>query len=388
MHNFSAGPAVLPRAVLEKAHSELLDYGNTGSSVMEFSHRGPEFEDILKRCQISLRQLLNLPENYKTLFIQGGATAQFSAIVYNLIGSNPGDLKNRTLDYVVNGAWSEKGVKEAKHLGAKVNVVVNTKSTNHDGSLPPPTKENWKFTKDASFVFYTDNETIHGVEFAATTDSKSTESEFPFHLVPEGVPVVCDMSSNILSRPFDVTKFGLIFAGAQKNMGPSGVTLVIVREDLLKKATVDTPIPTILDYKIYAENDSMYNTPPTWSIYLCGLVYDWLLDIGGLHGIGKINESKAKRLYDAIDCSNGFYRCPVNEKYRSKMNVPFRLYGSDGKPSEQLEKLFLKGAEAINMVQLKGHRSVGGLRASLYNALEESSVVVLVDFMKEFAKEH
>ncbi|KAJ3124997.1 Phosphoserine aminotransferase [Nowakowskiella sp. JEL0407] len=375
IHNFSAGPAVLPASVLQKAQSELLNFANSGSSVMEFSHRGVHFEGILAAAEATFRSLLKIPDNYKVLFMQGGATAQFSAIVYNLVGSNPGDLKSKTVDYVVTGSWSEKGVKEAKHMGANVNVVVNTKKSNHNGEIPAESE--WKFTKDASFVCYCDNETIHGVEFGA---NGSGVAEFPFHLVPEGVPVVCDMSSNILARPVDISKYGCIFAGAQKNMGPSGVTLVILREDLFDRATVDLPIPTILDYKIYRDNNSMYNTPPTYSIYICGLVFKWLQnEMGGLEGMKVVNERKSKLLYDMFDGSGGAYSCPVVKQYRSNMNVPFRVC-KDGKPDEALEKKFLKGAEEKGMVQLKGHRSVGGLRASLYNALQEKSVLALCNF--------
>ncbi|KAI9205399.1 pyridoxal phosphate-dependent transferase [Polychytrium aggregatum] len=371
VYNFSAGPAVLFRSVLEKAQSELLDFANTGSSVMEISHRSKEFERVNDETEADLRALYNVPDNYKILFMQGGATAQFSAVVYNLI---PGG-KSQPADYVVTGAWSEKAVAEAKGLGAKVNVVCNTKASGHNGSVPPVSE--WKFSPDAAFVFYVDNETIHGVEFP----------EFPFDAVPAGVPVVCDMSSNILSRPCDVSKYGVIFAGAQKNIGPAGVTVVIIREDLLSRKSPDFPCPVCLDYKICAANKSLYNTPPTFAIYLSGLVFKHLIAIGGIGAITAHNNRKAEVLYDAIEKSSGFYRCPVQPAYRSRMNLPFRIY-KDGQPSEALESLFVKEAEARRMSQLKGHRSVGGIRASLYNALPLEASAALAAFMTEFAGKH
>ncbi|KAI8806757.1 pyridoxal phosphate-dependent transferase [Cladochytrium replicatum] len=388
VHNFSAGPGVLPRKVLERAQRELVAFGNSGVSVLEMSHRSPEFEGIIGKAEADYRALLNIPSNYKVLFMQGGATAQFSAIVYNLIGSGKGDLTQKPVDFVVTGGWSERCAQEAALLGAKINYVINTKPTKHDGSIPPHSE--WRFSgPDAAFVFYCENETVHGVEFdalnTANTTSTSTSSQFPFHLVPKGVPLVCDMSSNMLSRPFDVTKFACIFAGAQKNMGPAGVTVVIVRDDMLARRITDMPVPTILDYKIYAENQSLYNTPPAYSIYICGLVYDWLRnEVGGVEAMEKLNKKKATLLYDTIEQSGGFYRCAVKPGYRSNMNVPFRIYGADGKPSEEVEKKFAKESEAAGLLQLKGHRSVGGIRASLYNALTIEAVRALVEFMVSF----
>jgi phosphoserine aminotransferase len=372
--NFSAGPGVIPRPVLVKAQEEMLNFADTGCSLMELSHRSNEFEDVLATTEANLRTLLNIPSNYKVLFMQGGATGQFSAIVYNLIGA---DL-SKPIDYVVTGSWSQKGVDEARSLGMNVNVVMDTKPTKHNGDIPPVSE--WKFSgPDAAYVFYCDNETINGVEF----------DQFPFDKVPANVPVVCDMSSNILSKPIDVSKYGLIFAGAQKNMGPSGVTVVIIREDLIgTRKNPQLKVPLMLDYKIFADNKSMYNTPPTFAIYICGLVYKWLLELGGLSKMAEINKRKADAIYNAIKESQGFYVCPVvKENLRSKMNIPFRLT-KNGEPSKELEAEFAKQAEANGMVQLPGHRSVGGMRASLYNALPEEGALALAQFMREFAKQH
>ncbi|KAJ3412537.1 hypothetical protein HDV05_000618 [Chytridiales sp. JEL 0842] len=369
--NFSAGPGVIPKPVLEKAQSEMLNFANTGCSLMELSHRSKEFEAVLAETEANLRSLLHVPSNYKILFMQGGATAQFSAVIYNLIGS---DL-TKPVDYIVTGSWSSKAVEEAKNLGVKVNIVVDTKPTKHNGALPPVSE--WKFSPDPAFVLYCDNETIHGVEF----------DKFPFESVPKDVPIVCDMSSNILSKPIDVSRFGCIFAGAQKNMGPSGVTVVIIREDLIgTRKNASLKVPVMLDYKTFADNKSMYNTPPTFSIYICGLVFKWLLnDVGGLEKMAEINKRKSGAIYDAIKDSNGFYHCPVNENVRSRMNIPFRIM-KDGEPSKELEAEFVKSAEKRGMVQLPGHRSVGGMRASLYNALPEEGAKVLAAFMRNAYK--
>ncbi|KAJ3295922.1 hypothetical protein HK104_002191 [Borealophlyctis nickersoniae] len=372
--NFSAGPAVIPVPVLEKAQADLLNWNNSGCSVMELSHRSREFESILKKAETDLRAILDIPSNYRVLWMQGGATTQFSAVVYNLLGSF-----DKVADYIVTGAWTEKGAQEARRLGAKVNVVVDTKSTGHEGSLPPVNE--WKFSgPDAAYIYYTDNETVHGVEFP-------DDASF-FDSLPPNVPVVCDMSSNILSRKVDISRYGLIFAGAQKNIGPAGVTLVIIRDDLIgTRVNPDLTIPLMLDYKVCNDNGSMYNTPPTYSIYIAGLVFEWLLGLGGISGMEELNRKKSGRLYEAIDGSNGFYKCPVQPAYRSRMNIPFRIY-KGGQPSKELEAEFLKLAEGEGMVQLKGHRSVGGIRASVYNAMPLEGVEALVKFMEDFARTH
>ncbi|KAJ3380880.1 hypothetical protein HDU84_005516 [Entophlyctis sp. JEL0112] len=367
--NFSAGPGLMPATVLKTAADEMMTFSQ-GHSLMELSHRSQTFESVLQETEDSFRRLLAIPSNYKVLFMQGGATLQFSCVALNLAGSD----SSKKVDYVVTGAWSQKGLEEAQRLLGKdrVNVVVNTKATKHNGAIPPTSE--WSFSQKQAFVFYCDNETVHGVEFA---------DQFPFELVPKDVPIVCDMSSNILSRPVDVSKYGLIFAGAQKNMGPAGVTVVIVREDLLAPSYKHPQtIPLMLDYNTYSTSQSMHNTPPTYPIYLCGLVFKWLEeDVGGLAAMSKINAAKAACLYGAIDSSDGFYTCPVKKEYRSRMNVPFLVKGT-------LEKEFLATAEKRGMIQLAGHRSVGGVRASLYNAMPLDGVEALVSFMAEFRKAH
>ncbi|ORY07187.1 phosphoserine aminotransferase [Basidiobolus meristosporus CBS 931.73] len=371
--NFGAGPSVLPRAVLEKAQKDLLDYEGTGMSVVELSHRSKTFQKLMDETTSNLKTLLNIPDNYRILFMQGGGSTQFSAVVFNLL-AHKGDRK-ATVDYLVTGSWSQKASEEAKHLGANVNIVFNTKKDTGSYTSVPP-KETWKLTgSEAAYVYYCDNETVHGVEFDQVPE------------IDPSVPLVCDMSSNILSREVDVSKFGIIYAGAQKNMGPSGVTIVIIREDLLDRPAVENqesapwPIPLMFDYKIQADNGSLYNTPPMFSIYVVGLVLEWLLQLGGISAIQAINERKAKKLYDVID-KYDIYKCPVDVQVRSKMNVPFRL------TTEELEKEFLKGAEELHMAQLKGHRSVGGIRASLYNAMEEEGVQALTQYMEQFAQSH
>ncbi|KAJ3064048.1 hypothetical protein HK102_008298 [Quaeritorhiza haematococci] len=382
IHNFSAGPAVLPRPVLERVQSELLNWNNTGCSIMELSHRSKEFTASLNQTEATLRSILNVPSNYKILFMQGGATTQFSAVVLNLL-----KRPDQPIDYIVTGAWSEKAVQEARNLRANVNVVTTTKGTKHNGSLPP--RDTWKLSgPDAAFVYYCSNETIHGVELPDPL------------LKPDGnVPIVCDMSSNILTRPVDVSKFGVIYAGAQKNIGPAGVTIVIIREDLVNlRSTLSEeekakllPVPIMLDYKVCADNGSMYNTPPTFGIYVDGLVFEWVRDLGGLDAMAKRSGEKSGALYEAIESvkeGSVSYRCAVKVKeYRSRTNVPFRVC-VDGEPSDELEALFVKEAASKGMIELKGHRSVGGLRASLYNALGMDSVQALVAFMKEFAAKH
>ncbi|MDH4233881.1 MAG: 3-phosphoserine/phosphohydroxythreonine transaminase [Gallionella sp.] len=357
IYNFSAGPAVLPKEALLQAQAELPDWHGSGMSVMEMSHRGREYMGIHAQAEADLRELMGVPANYKVLFLQGGAHLQFSMIPLNLLR---GKL---SADYVNTGEWSKKAIGEAKKF-----CYVNEVASNTDRNCTyVPAFDTWKLDKDAAYVHYTPNETIGGVEF---------------NWVPEvgNVPLVADMSSNILSRPVDVSKFGLIYAGAQKNIGPAGVTLVIVREDLVGHA--DPRLPTMLDYRIHADADSMYNTPPTYGIYMAGLVFQWLKKNGGVVAMEKINIAKARILYDAIDASNGFYSCPVNKADRSRMNVPFTLKDAS------LDGEFLKQADARGLLQLKGHRSVGGMRASIYNAMPLAGVQALVDYMNEFAQKH
>ena len=355
IYNFSAGPAVLPKEVLLQAQAELLDWHGSGMSVMEMSHRGKEFTGIHAQAEADLRELMGIPANYKVLFLQGGAHLQFSMIPLNLLRGKA------SADYVDTGEWSKKAIGEARRFGG-VNVVT---SNNDRNCTYVPAFDAWRRDPNAAYLHYTTNETIGGVEF---------------NWVPEvgGVPLVADMSSNILSRSYDVSKFGLIYAGAQKNIGPAGLVLVIVRDDLLGQAAANTP--TMLDYKIHADNGSMYNTPPTYGIYIAGLVFQWLKKSGGVAALERANVAKADLLYAAIDASNGFYHCPVNRADRSRMNIPFTLKDTN------LDGDFLKQAEARGLLQLKGHRSVGGMRASIYNAMPLAGVQALVDFMCEFAQ--
>jgi phosphoserine aminotransferase len=355
IYNFSAGPAVLPKEVLQQAQAELVDWRGSGMSVMEMSHRGKEYMGIHAQAEADLRELMGIPANYKVLFLQGGAHLQFSMIPLNLMR---GKL---SADYVNTGEWSKKAMAEAKKF-IQVNEVVS--NTDKNCTYVPDFK-NWKLDKNAAYVHYTTNETIGGVEFNWLPDTGK-------------VPLVADMSSNILSRPYDVSKFGLIYAGAQKNIGPAGVALVIVREDLLGHA--DPRLPTMLDYKIHADNDSMYNTPPTYGIYMSGLVFQWLKKNGGVAAMERVNIAKAELLYKTIDASNGFYVCPVAKADRSRMNVPFRTRDA------ALDAEFVKQAEARGLLQLKGHRLTGGMRASIYNAMSLAGVQALADFMDEFAQ--
>ncbi len=357
IYNFSAGPAVLPVEVLEKAQSEMLSLNGIGMSVMEISHRSKHFEPILEGAIGGIRELLGVPENYKILFLQGGASLQFSMIPLNFLG------KNETADYIVTGAWGKKALKEAKRCG-EANVIF---STADEGFKSVPTQEELNFSQNANYVHYTSNETIEGVEFKYDLDGT-------------GIPVVCDASSNILSKPIDVEKHALIYAGAQKNIGPSGVTLVIIRDDLLER--VPAGQHSMLDYRALAENNSMLNTPNTWGIYIINLVCEHIKKHGGLLEMQKKNEEKAKVLYDAIDASDGFYRGHAEKSARSLMNVTFRL------PSEELEKRFASEATAQGLDGLKGHRSVGGIRASIYNAFPKQGVEKLVELMKDFAQEN
>ncbi|MET0983835.1 MAG: 3-phosphoserine/phosphohydroxythreonine transaminase [Steroidobacteraceae bacterium] len=355
VYNFSAGPAVLPVEVLEQAREEMLDWHATGMSVMEMSHRGKAFISIAEQAEADLRELLAVPANYKVLFLQGGATGQFSAIPMNL--AKPDSV----VDYVNTGAWSKKAIGEAKRY-SKVNVAADA----GEPYASIPATSSWKVSSNAAYLHYTPNETIGGVEF---------------HSVPDvgNAPLVADMSSTILSRPIDVSRFGLIYAGAQKNIGPAGLTVVIVRDDLIGHARPDTP--TFLDYAAMAKEGSMLNTPPTYAWYLAGLVFQWLKRQGGLKGSGERNRQKAERLYGAIDGSS-FYRNPVAKDARSWMNVPFTLAKPD------LDKTFISEAGKAGLVTLEGHRSVGGMRASLYNAMPLAAVDALVAFMKEFERKH
>ena len=352
--NFSAGPATLPLPVLQQVQEELLDWHGAGMSVMEMSHRDKEFMSIAQEAEKDLREIAGIPSNYKVLFMQGGATAQFSLIPMNLLGTKG------SADYVLTGDWGKKAAKECGKYG-KANIAASSES---DKFTHIPDVSTWKLDPNAAYVHITPNETIHGVEFQYTPDTK-------------GVPLVADMSSNILSRPIDVSKYGLIYGGAQKNIGPAGVTIVIVREDLIGHASAITP--GVFDYKAVADNESMLNTPACFSWYVSGLVFKWIKSQGGLAGIGERNERKAKLLYDYID-SQDFYKNPVAKKDRSWMNVPFTL------PNPELDADFLKGAKAASLNGLKGHRAVGGMRASLYNAMQESGVATLVEYMKEFVR--
>ncbi|XP_039217036.1 phosphoserine aminotransferase [Crotalus tigris] len=360
--NFGAGPAKLPRSVLLEAQQELVDYKGLGISVLEMSHRTSDFSKIIKAAENCLRELLNIPDNYKVLFLQGGGSGQFSGIPLNLIG-----LKEaRCADYVVTGGWSAKAAKEAEKYG-KVNLV-HPKLSSYT-KIPDPST--WNLNPDSSYIYYCANETVHGVEFDFAPD------------VGNAV-LVCDMSSNFLSRPVDVSKFGVIFAGAQKNIGCAGVTVVILREDLLGYALKECPI--VLDYKVQVENSSLYNTPPCYSIYITGLVLEWIKNNGGVTAMDKLSQIKSQMVYDIIEKSNGFYACPVEKKSRSRMNVPFRIGSIKG--DEALEKEFLEKAVENNMISLKGHRSVGGIRASLYNAVTIEDVEKLATLMKSFMKLH
>ena len=357
VYNFSAGPAVLPKEVLEQAQAELTDWHGSGMSVMEMSHRGREFAAIADAAEKDLRELMNIPSGYKVLFLQGGAFLQFSMIPLNLLNGK------KSADYINTGEWSKKAVAEAKKL-CQVNVVADSGDRNY--SYVPP-EGSWKGNPDAAYLHYTPNETIGGVEFGYIPDSGN-------------VPLVADMSSNILSREYDVSRFGLIYAGAQKNIGPAGLCIVIVRDDLVGHAPAGTA--SMLDYKIHADNGSMFNTPPTYSIYMAGLVFQWLKKKGGVAAMEKANIAKAGILYDAIDGSEGFYTCPVATADRSRMNVPFTL------KDKALDEKFLKQAEENGLMQLKGHRSVGGMRASIYNAMPAEGVQALAGFMAAFAREN
>lgn len=356
VYNFSAGPAALPLEVLEQAREEMLDWNGSGMSVMEMSHRGKEYTSIAAQAETDLRELMAIPQNYKVLFLQGGASSQFAMAPMNLLRGKD------SADYINTGDWSKKAISEAKLL-CKVNIAATSES---DGFTSAPSQSQLKLNPNAAYVHYTPNETIRGVEF---------------DYIPEtgDVPLVADMSSTILSRPMDVSKFGLIYAGAQKNVGPAGLTIVIIREDLIGQCIDGTP--TMFKYETHSANDSMYNTPPTYSWYLAGLIFKWLKKNGGLKSMSKINKRKADKLYAAIDGS-AFYKNPVAMKNRSWMNIPFTL------AEPELDGAFLAEAKKAGLTTLKGHRSVGGMRASIYNAMPEAGVDALINFMGDFEKKN
>ena len=354
LYNFSAGPAVLPLPVLEEAQRDLMSLPGVGMSVMEISHRSKTFEDLLARAIEDVRALAGVPAPYTILFLQGGASLQFSMVPMNLLGAGA------TADYIDTGSWSDKAIKEAKKAG-RINVAASTKA---DGYTRIPAQQELTLTSDAAYVHITSNNTIEGTEWKAPPDVGD-------------VPLVVDASSDIFSGPIDVSRFGLVYAGAQKNLGPSGVTLVIVRNDLLARSA-DT-LPTMLSYKVHADNNSLYNTPNTFGIYILGLTVRWLRSLGGLAAIGAINQRKAGKLYEEIDRS-GFYRGTARKDSRSLMNVTFRL------ATEELEKVFVKESTAAGLDGLKGHRAVGGMRASIYNAFPEDGIDALVAFMREFER--
>lgn len=353
VYNFSAGPACLPEVVLKRAQSEMLEYGQSGMSVMEMSHRSKAYMAIIEKAEADLRGLMNIPENYKVLFLQGGASLQFAMVPANLM------VKNKKIDLVNTGAWTKKALTEAKKFGS-VNVVADSSDKTFSYI---PELDKTKFSKDADYFYICTNNTIYGTKYSQLPETGD-------------VPLVADMSSNILSEVIDVSRFGLIFAGAQKNIGPAGLTIVIVREDLVGKAPEGTM--TMLDYKTHVDNESMFNTPPTYSIYIAGLVFEWLKERGGIEAMEKINREKASLLYRALDGAKGIKAFIQNKADRSIMNVPFVL------ESEEMTEKFLKEASGHGLVTLKGHRSVGGCRASIYNSMPIEGVEKLANFIKEF----
>ena len=353
-YNFSAGPSMLPEEVMKKAQHEFLNWENSGMSVMEMSHRGKEYLSIFKKAQNNLRSLFNVPKNYSILFLQGGAITQNFMVPMNL-------LNNKTASYVVSGYWSKRTFNDAQAFGS-INLAATSESHNY---LKAPGFKDWDFSNDDSYIHFCLNETIHGVEYFSDPDLS--------------VPIVVDMSSTILSRQIDISKYGIIYAGSQKNIGPSGLTIAIVRNDLMGNASKQTP--TTFNWKIQSENDSMINTPTTYSIYMAGLVFEWLINIGGLEEIEKRNIEKAKLLYDFIDQSE-FYYNEIDAENRSRMNVPFRIFNDD------LTMKFVEFAENSGLYQIKGHRLVGGLRASIYNAMPLKGVEALIEFMMDFEKKY
>lgn len=356
VYNFAAGPAVLPREVLLEVQQELLDWHGSGMSVMEMSHRGREFMQIAAEAEADLRAVMGIPANYKVLFLQGGASTQFAMVPMNLVRGHA------SIDFIETGHWSKLAMKEARKYVAKVLVAASGEASAYT-SIPP--EATWQLDPAAAYVHYTSNETLGGVEF-------------PFVPTVGDVPLVCDMSSNFLSRPVDVSQYGLIYGGAQKNIGPAGLTIVIVREDLLGQTVAGTP--TMFDFKVQADGDSMYNTPPTFAMYVAGLVFKWMQRQGGLKAIEQRNIEKAALLYETIDTSGGFYHCQVDKTCRSRMNVPFRL------ADPKLDDAFIQQASARKLLQLKGHRITGGMRASIYNAMPLEGVKALTHFMQDFAR--
>ncbi|MDE7281448.1 MAG: 3-phosphoserine/phosphohydroxythreonine transaminase [Ruminiclostridium sp.] len=355
VYNFSAGPAMLPEEVLKRAAAEMLEYGETGQSVMEMSHRSKEYQAIIDACEASLRQVMNIPDNYKVLFLQGGASMQFAMVPLNL-------MKKGKADFVVTGQWATKAYKEAQRFGP-ANAVASSKDKTFSYI---PELDSSKFDKDADYFHICLNNTIYGTKFSKLPETGD-------------VPLVADMSSCILSEPVDVSRFGLIYAGAQKNMGPAGLTVVIIREDLVREFPEDSNVPTMLQYKTHVDNGSMFNTPPTYSIYLLGLVLDWIKGKGGLSAMKEYNEKKAKIIYDFLDSSK-LFKATVQGEDRSLMNIPF-ITGN-----EELDAKFVADAKKNGFVNIKGHRSVGGMRASIYNAMPVEGCVALVKFMTDFEK--
>jgi phosphoserine aminotransferase len=354
--NFNPGPAVLPLEVLEQAQAELIDFKGTGMSVMEISHRSKEFESVIQTAEADLRELIGIPSNYKIMFLQGGASLQFAMLPMNLCAAGA------SADYIVTGTWSKTAIKEAKKLGT-ARAAANTEQEGFN-CLP----SNLDLDPNAAYLHFTSNETIHGVEFV----NEPTP--------PSGVPLICDTSSDFISRPLDISKYAVLYAGAQKNAGPAGVTVVVMRDDMIERTPANLPV--MLDYKTLSASGSLHNTPPAFAIYIVGLVFQWAKKVGGLAAIQKTNQKKAGLIYDAIDQSGGFYRGHAAPEARSVMNIPFRL------PSEELEDTFAKEAKKNDLIGLKGHRSVGGMRASIYNAMTVEGAEELVQFMKEFQKKN
>ena len=353
VYNFAAGPAMLPKKVMERAQAEFTNYQNCGSGIMELSHRGKLFQPVIDRAEANIRELLNISDDFAVLFIQGGASMQFCMLAMNL-------LNGGTADYVDTGVWSNKAAKEAKLFG-NVNIVASSREAKYDHI---PAADTWKRTADAAYMHITSNNTVAGSQYQVMPTPTP------------GVPMIADMSSDIMTRDFNVNDFGMFYAGAQKNLGPSGVALVVIRKDLAAR-TVEEKVPTMLRYSTYIENGSMFNTPPTFAIYMLALVTDWLKELGGVAAIEKINNEKAKYLYDFLDTSD-FYKTPVAKADRSRMNVVFRT------PSEELDAAFVAEAKKNGLTDLKGHRLVGGCRASIYNAMPMEGVQALVEFMKKF----
>lgn len=354
-YNFSAGPAVLPKSVMLRAQAEMLDWHGSGISVMEMSHRGKHYMSIIEKVESDFRSLLNVPRNYKVLFLQGGAIAQNSMVPLNL-------LNGKKANYVVSGYWSKRSYQDASPFG-DITIAASSEAIRYTKAPDP---KDWKIDSSAAYIHFCSNETIHGVEYFDMPSIKT-------------IPAVADMSSHILSRPIDISQFGVIYAGAQKNIGPAGLTIVIVRDDLLNVASPLTP--SVFNWKTQVENQSMINTPTTYSIYIAGLVFEWLIELGGLEVIEKQNIKKAELLYGYID-STDFYSNPIDIKNRSRMNVPFRIQNED------LHTSFVTGAENLGMIGLKGHRLVGGIRASIYNAMPIEGIQALVNYMKDFEKSH